>query len=232
MEGKRIKLITAIIIVILLTSLISCIGVSAADEPVGEAPVGGKNSQEEGENLPTHEENASLGGEETPETEQNTPPSGDMEVNIFEEIYSALETNSDKIFSALAFIGTLVVSVGYKSGLLPLMRDALSRLKNSIDGVKADGELTKAETEQQLQRINSTLEGLSNELSTIKWQYESYDEIVREREALRTVMSGQVDMLYAIFMTSALPQYQKDEVGEKIAQMREELKNYESSEEN
>ena len=28
-------------------------------------------------------------------------------------------------------------------------------------------------------------------------------------------------MLYSIFMTSALPQYQKDEVGARIAKMRE-----------
>ena len=39
-------------------------------------------------------------------------------------------------------------------------------------------------------------------------------------EDTRVILSAQVDMLYDIFMTSALPQYQKDAVGERIAAMR------------
>ena len=42
---------------------------------------------------------------------------------------------------------------------------------------------------------------------------------------------SQVDMLYAIFMSSALPQYQKDEVGARIKEMREELEKYEETKE-
>ena len=36
-------------------------------------------------------------------------------------------------------------------------------------------------------------------------------------------MKAQVDMLYEIFMSSSLPQYQKDSVGEKISSMRKSL---------
>ena len=49
---------------------------------------------------------------------------------------------------------------------------------------------------------------------------------------MRTILAGQIDMLYSIFMSSGLPQYQKDEIGEKIKEMREELKSYEAAVEN
>ena len=163
--------------------------------------------------------------------------SEDKVANVFEEIYAAMEENADKIFSILAFVGTIVVGVGYKSGLLPLLRDALSRLKSSIDGVKADGEISKALTEskmneigEELSEINSAIEKNAAELARIEWQFESYEELCREREAMRTIINAQIDMLYAIFMSSALPQYQKDEIGMKIQQMREELASYENRE--
>ena len=49
---------------------------------------------------------------------------------------------------------------------------------------------------------------------------------------MRLVIEGQIDMLYAIFMSSALPQYQKDEIGERIKLMREVLNNNEISTQN
>lgn len=190
-----------------------------------EAPINTNNDA-------NNEDNTLIGGESSSEDGKNPDDSGDYEKNLFDEIYAAIETNADKIFSALAFIGTLVVGFGYKSGLLPLLRDALTKLKGAIDGVKADGEQTRAETDLMLQDISKSLEEVRGELDDIKWQYESYDQIVKERNALRTVIEGQINMLYAVFMTSALPQYQKDEIGEKIRQMREELKSYEQIEEN
>ena len=36
-------------------------------------------------------------------------------------------------------------------------------------------------------------------------------------------MNAQIDMLYEIFMSSALPQYAKDRVGEKVAEMKAQL---------
>ena len=153
--------------------------------------------------------------------------------NIFEEIYRLLEANADKIFSILAFVGTIVVSIGYKSGLLPLLRDALSKLKGSIDKVKEDNDTSNRTTgekigniDTQIAEINSSLVKATEEIGRIQWQFEGYEEMCREREAMRVIIRNQIDMLYAIFMSSALPQYQKDEIGEKISQMKEELEVY------
>ena len=165
---------------------------------------------------------------------EETVTGGENSINIFDEIYRVLEENADKIFSILAFVGTLVVGVGYKSGLLPLLRDALSKLKSSIDGVKADGEQSKALTEikmaeigEQIKDINAAIEKNNGELARIEWQFDSYEELMAERKSMKALLVGQIDMLYAIFMSSALPQYQKDEIGTKIQEMREELASYE-----
>ena len=202
-----------------------------ADEDVSYVENGVDVSQTDAEKSPSDDTETDLGGESIPNNEENTEPSGNYEKNLFDEIYAAIELNADKILSALAFVGTLIVGVTYKSGLLPLLRDALTKLKGAIDGVKADGEQTRAETDATLSNISHSLDEIREELDGIKWQYESYDQLVKERNALRTVIEGQVNMLYAIFMTSALPQYQKDEIGEKISEMKEVLRSYEEIEE-
>ena len=155
--------------------------------------------------------------------------------NIFNEIYGELEGNADKIFSILAFLGTLVVGVGYKRGFVPLLRDALSKLKGSIDLAKEESDKNNLITESKIDDINTAIneirDGLTKsneELSRINWQFESYSELLLEREKLKCILKGQMDMLYAIFMSSSLPQYQKDEIGEKIAELREELLDYET----
>ena len=160
-----------------------------------------------------------------------------MTENIFEQIYTLAMENSDKIFSILAFLGTLVVSIGYKSGLIPLLRDALSRLKGEMDVIKADSDKNNRlfgerldKTGVAIERIEKALDENAKELSRIEWQFESYEELLRERKALKTILEGQMYLLYSIFMSSSLPQYQKDMIGERIEELREELKSYEKVE--
>ena len=38
---------------------------------------------------------------------------------------------------------------------------------------------------------------------------------------MKIILSAQIDMLYDIFMTSSLPQYQKDAVSKRIGEMKE-----------
>lgn len=206
------------------------------EESVGEnvqkEQIGGENSPNQPQNDAEADEITNDGGESPPESPENSTQGGNSNDNLFEDIYLALEQNADKIFSILAFIGTLIVGFGYKSGLLPMIREMLTKLKSSIDGVKADGEECKARNEEKFAEIGSTLHDLDQVLQGMRWQREDYEMLLRERESMRILLQGQIDMLYAIFMTSALPQYQKDEIGERISEMKEELRKYESIEEN
>ncbi len=236
MKRNIIGKIFALVITVLTLSLMLNIGVGVSAEGVDESvdlvDESGTSSDDATEISDKSDENALTSGEGAVQTEEKVDGGGDYEQNLFEEIYEVIELNADKIFSVLAFVGTLIVGLGYKSGLLPLLRDALSKLKGAIDGVKADSETAKAETGERLREISCAVESIEEQLSAMKWQYESYEDICRDRESLRLILQGQIDMLYSIFMTSALPQYQKDEVGERISEMREELKNYESGEKN
>ena len=161
---------------------------------------------------------------------ENTSPDSEAdEENIFEEIYLALESNADKIFSILAFVGTLIVGIGYKSGLLPLLGDALSKLKAAVDGLNENGERLNADTKERLLEMENSIQNMERELGKISSNMKHCDELINQRKSLGTLIEGQIDMLYAIFMSSSLPQYQKEEIGTRIQSMREELASYEKT---
>ena len=227
MKGIFIKITRLFAPVILTFALLISLGTTAfADEEgVGNDLLGGEYTE-------IIEENAGDVAENPTENEESGANSGDVEKNVFDQIYLTLESNADKIFSILAFIGTIVVSVGYKSGLMPLLRDALSKLKSSIDCVKADSETMGALTERRMEDICHTLNAVSLSIEDMENHLQGYEDLMRERDSMRKILEGQIDMLYAIFMSSGLPQYQKDEIGERIKEMREELKSYEIPVEN
>lgn len=151
--------------------------------------------------------------------------------NPFEVLFEAVSAHAGEIFSALAFIGTLAVAYFYKKGLLPSLRDTLTGLSTALGeiGRKTD-ESIEPLTEKSLEifktvgTIESSLSSLSDTLRHIEGELETKSGESSERKALRTIMLSQVEMLYDIFMATALPQYKKDEIGEKIGAMREELK--------
>jgi hypothetical protein len=154
-----------------------------------------------------------------------------IDSSIFDEIYAALLANADKILSAMAFCGTLIVGFAYKKGLLPLLGKAMSAIGKSVEGIKEDGIRSAQSTEARLSGIDTSIGEISEasaqaaiSITKIEERLSRYDEAMAQYSAMKTVMSAQTDMLYSIFMSSALPQYQKEEVGERIAEMRKELK--------
>lgn len=155
------------------------------------------------------------------------------ERNIFEQIYAVAESNADKIFSALAFIGTLIVGAMYKSGLLPLLSDALSKFKGTLDGIKSENERYESivgakvsDIGTSIKSIEQSIEKTNGEIERIESELSVYETALAERESMKIILSSQIDMLYSIFMTSSLPQFEKEEIGNKISKMREELNSY------
>ena len=71
---------------------------------------------------------------------------------------------------------------------------------------------------------------MEKQINSIELGSRDIEKLCRERDAMRTILTSQVDMLYAIFICSSLPEYQKEEIGLKIQQMREELLVYEQAE--
>ncbi len=158
------------------------------------------------------------------------PEVGDEETskeNPFAELYGYACENADKIFSALAFIGSLVLAFFYRKGLMPALSSALGNLRASVKSFGDTAERSLKNSENAYATVKDSIDLVGQGLDTLCISVAEIDkrlclseEQLNETKVMKTIMSAQVDMLYNIFMSSALPQYSKDAVGEKISEMR------------
>ena len=148
--------------------------------------------------------------------------------NLFEEIYEAMGEFSSEIASALAFLGSLIVAFAYKRGLMPTVKSSIgaiggtvSQLKDSTETYSRHQDELLTEFTQRLCRAEEVLERFGCAIDEIAAKAEDGQSAAEDRANMKALMSAQIDMLYDIFMTSSLPQYQKDAVNERIREMKE-----------
>ena len=147
--------------------------------------------------------------------------------SIYSLVYSVFYRHSDKILSALAALGSLFLAFTYKKGLMPSLKsaidklcDAVSRMKNTSEKQGEAGTALLNIATEKLQTAKEGLDIISEKLSTLENELNDLMADKEERERYKTIMLMQAEMLYDIFMNSALPQYEKDMVGEKMARMK------------
>ena len=152
------------------------------------------------------------------------------EENLFTQLYGFACENSDKIFSFLAFIGALILSFAYKRGLFPFVERALKSLSSSVSNIRDAAEKTNSENSEFLTEIKNALavsekilKGFEDKLSELEEKISIAAMSSDKTEELRLVMLAEVEMIYDIFNTSSLPQYQKDKVGEAYLRMKKAL---------
>ena len=161
---------------------------------------------------------------------------GDESSNPFAVIYEAALSHASEIFSLLSLIGTLVISYFYKRGLLPSVKGVLGNVSSSVIKLKecSDREIEcrkeeNIKIEGRLDSFDSALKNQSELISSLESRLISEEDLYRQREKSNLILSSQIDMLYEIFMSSSLPQFQKEAMGERINKMRKELSCYEES---
>ena len=173
----------------------------------------------------------SLGIYASAEESNTTESVTTTEENIFSQAYDEITAYAGEILCALTFIGSLVLAVAYKKGLLPLIKGSLVSISNAVGKIKEttsesieNGSRMGEAIEKGLDGAREALAALSERVDELdlmlKDRLESEDDLVKEREEMRLILNSQIEMLYDIFMTSALPQYQKDAIGEKISKMK------------
>lgn len=152
------------------------------------------------------------------------------DVNFFDTAFSAVKKYAAEILSALTLVGSMILAFTYKRGLLPALGSALGSIGTSVKSVAEVAEKSATSSESSLCGISAAIEELGDTLGNMQERIASLDEELKRTKAdgcnaktMNTVMRAQVDMLYDIFMTSALPQYAKDAVGERISAMKAEL---------
>ena len=159
-----------------------------------------------------------------------------VEANLFSKIYEEVTSYASEILCGLTLAGSLTLAFAYKKGLLPLVEKSLLAIGNAVSGIKEStkesaeaGSKLKDNIEKRLSAASETLEALANRISSLDKalcaSLENESEARLEAKELRLVVDAQIDMLYDVFMSSALPQYQKDAVGERIAKMKEAMAN-------
>ncbi len=200
--------ITLILVFILAFSLLFAISINAYDEGASE-----ETTQNEAE-APT------------------SPSDGTYEENdnFFTVLYEGIKTNADKILSALAFLGSLVIAFAYKRGLFPFVEKSLTSLSGAVVKLRSETEKNAASENEflaaladKLKKTEDIILGFTESLQKLENELSMFAEEKGEREKLKLIMAAEVDMLNEIIMASSLPQYQKDRAGECFMKMKAKL---------
>ena len=197
------------------------------------ASLGESNFATYGINENELDESSATDTSNTPVTEGTTESNGEKKDgtgNPFEALFNTVKAYATEIFCAMTFVGSLILAYAYKCGLIPIIKGGIGALSATVSGIRESAERGEKKTDEleravseRLKNAESTLDGISENLSLMATKLDKLEADGDDKRKLRIVMNAEVDMLYSIFMTSALPQYQKDEIGERIARMREVL---------
>jgi hypothetical protein len=155
----------------------------------------------------------------------------DLDFNsVFETVYNTLLENSDKIFSVLAFIASAVIAFLYKKSLMPTVKNSIGTVASALSKFSEESASKIGNASDLISGVNKRLLETENLLSSLSENLKSLEEQLKDKkedtcrlESIKKVIGAEVDMLYEIFMTSSLPQYKKEEVGERISKMKKEL---------
>ena len=161
--------------------------------------------------------------------DENTATEGDEaeSKSFFSALYNGVRENLGEIFCALTLLGSLVLAVAYKRGLLPLMTKALGAIGGSVGKLGEDAASFSSKISERTERLERALdeakadifgfgellENIAMELAVLK---SGNEKIERTERALDT----QTEMLFELLMSSSLPQYQKDAVAMKLSDIK------------
>ena len=164
---------------------------------------------------------------------------GEAEEGVFDMAYKAIYENADKIFAVLAFLGSLIIAYSYKKGLFPFVEKALAKLSGAVGTLKEETDKASLESQgfiaaisEKLGETEKYIAAFGEKFKTLEEKLEKAEALKGENEKFRAVMLAEVEMFYEIFISSSLPQYQKDRVGEAYTKMKSALCGRENADEN
>ena len=195
----------------------------AATDPTQESKAAAEPTQENETTLPTQKSDSTTNGEGATDTEKK---------NGFTELYNLAMSHLSEILSFAAFIGSLLCAIIYKSGLLPMVDRGLVSLKNVTQKIKESTDRAEYESRESLDNIagkiltlEGALDGIQTALLSLNDRLEALSDKEDYQTKIDTLLEGELDMLYDIFMSSALPEYEKARVGERVSRLKKELEN-------
>ncbi len=150
--------------------------------------------------------------------------------NPFESFYETVLSYSGEIFCLITLIVSLFLTKAYKRGLVPLLKGAVGAIGAAVGSIKEKSEeeskkIDRLSTgaEEKMQMLENGLAKLTDTLQGIVLTLGQLESDKEDRERVSTVLASQTEMLYDLIMTSALPAYQKEVIGEKMLKMKEKI---------
>lgn len=229
MKRKNRFISLALILCVLISGML--IAVSAESEAKTETYVSLKEAATYTEEYDTgtviSEEGVVNGAEAQSDSTSDT---GGAIGGFFEALYEAVTAHAAEIASAAAAVTSIILAFCMRRGLTPMLKEALGGMLGAVgklrDGVRESESNAKEMSDALTKRLalaEEMIGKLSDALSAMEAGRAVEAEEAMMREDIMTVMSAQVELLYALFMSSALPEYKKDAVGEMVAEMRHHL---------
>jgi hypothetical protein len=173
-------------------------------------------------------------GASTAESEEQIPTpedeSREEKENPFEYIYSTVVTYSSQIMSALACIFSATIMLCYKKGILPLIKGGLGAISCGVKELEKEAQRQSQGNEdhgklieEQLGKARDVLEKIEGSFSDYEKRLQSCEGEAMLSESFRGVLLTQIEMMYEIFMSASMPQYEKDRIGAMVSDMKSKL---------
>ena len=151
--------------------------------------------------------------------------------SVFETLFQRAGELLPEILSLITLSASLILAFAFKKGLVPLLSNTLAKIGDSVTHIKEKGDENGKiidtfgkKVSCRIEMLESLISDLSEKLKELAVSLDEAERRAGDREKLTTLINGQIDMLYDVFMSSSLPHYQKEAVGARIAEMREALK--------
>ncbi len=162
---------------------------------------------------------------------ESTEAAPTEEDTVSGQLSSLLSDNITEIFSVLTLVSSLFVAFLYKKGLLPSVSKSLGLINESTGAVlkrvceysestdTAISELARSAA-PVLEAISSFTEMAERIFADSERLAEDLSQVGSDTERLQKIISMQNEMLYTVFMSASIPQYQKDALGEVYSKIK------------
>ena len=155
---------------------------------------------------------------------------GEESENFFADLYGITAENADKIFAILSFIGTLVLALAYKKGLMPSLGKTIAKLADGVRDMAAkaeerisDGEKAIDGFGERISKALAALESLEARANELSEKLDVIGECKDHTDAATKALLGEVDMLSELLLASSIPEYRKEAVERRVAYIKKEL---------
>ncbi|MCQ2414178.1 MAG: hypothetical protein MJ082_05230 [Clostridia bacterium] len=150
--------------------------------------------------------------------------------NAFETVFRTLRAHAAELFAGASAILSVGLVFFIKKGLIPMLKSGLSALGNAAVKLKENSQHSAESVSETVDNVNNALQSLTKTVETVlsdmeqlAEKLEAIPEVAEKQNVCRTVLLSEVEMLGDIFMSSSLPEYRKEIVGQKISAMKDAL---------